>query len=1202
MPDYVTGRKVILQTLKEELVGPSPQGKEIDCSRPLSFDDAKQSYGPWRQQSSGEEILMRDSPCKRYGVGVLYPLGTPAEEISQDPIAEAPTEPDNSQDSTLPIDDVVTEQAQQSIDKIERRIETLAADPDSYDFDLSQANAFRPSSMGISFLTEFPNDAILVVEASGGRYNKYIVHVEGRERVWWLRSPISIVSEYDATSICTLREAQIEARSNSSENPGELDLRVEVFSRPYQDNQKRLITVCLVNRSKARSQMDQYCLFQAHFKVSIISSNGKRLICPYPGSTIETIENTSQSSTLWNEEERSLALLYRKANTFAVGHGCAANWESIEGTWQDQLTNQDHKIGSGVIDDVEYVGWVGAENLPFIEVPSITPDVKRKNGTTVEVAMAELAGLIPGKDGFAALSEVIDLYEEWIRERSKEISALDHAYKTAAQRHLTECSRCAARMREGLTYLRTNPKALRAFQLANHAILLQQVRSGQETRKTQFDAKETRFIFSPHYADPDPLKPREGRGMWRAFQVAFLLMAIPSTAEYTNLDRETVELIWFPTGGGKTEAYLGLAAFAMFMRRLDNKNDDGVQVLMRYTLRLLTAQQFQRASGLLCAMEYLRRKNTKELGTKEFSIGIWLGGSTTPNTRQEAISILNGLRKNNRFTENKFILSRCPWCQAQIGPLTSPDNKKNSRVDLKVAGYDQQGNTVVFRCPDNQCDFTDGLPVYVIDEDIYDKRPSMLIGTVDKFALLAWKPDVRKIFGIGPDGARQSSPPGLIIQDELHLISGPLGSMVGLYETIIEELCTDKRGGKTIPPKIVSSTATIRRYAEQIKRLYARDNVALFPPPGLSADDSFFARYATNDRGKLAHGRIYVGVHAPGLGSLQTTQVRSFTALLQASLALPVEQRDPWWTLLLFFNSLRELGTTLSLLQSDIPDYFRVLMNRMGLDYSQVRKFWNILELTGRLRNEEVPEAISKLEVKYQQDDQKARPVDVCLASNIIEVGIDIDRLSLMSVIGQPKTTSQYIQVTGRVGRRWWEKPGLVVTLYGASKPRDRSHFEKFRSYHERLYAQVEPTSVTPFSPPVLDRALHAIMVSYVRQLGDRNATRRPYPYPDKLIDQLREIILPRVEAVDVEERQNFIQVFDKRSSEWKQWQRNVWEDRSGEEIPLLRYAGSYASPEQARLSWATATSMRDVDAQCEAIITSLYAMQGETEDDSLSS
>jgi len=1166
----------------------------------MFFDNAKESYGPWRQKGSGEEILLRDPPCKRYGVGVLYPMETHADELSQDPTGEAFIKASGTGEDASHPEYIVTDQAQQLMDEINKRADESKFEPESYDFDLSPANAFKQSSMGISFLAELPEDAILFVEATGGRYRKHIVTIEGRERIWWLRSPVSIRAEYNALSLFTPREAQVKARISTSENLEGLDIKIELFSRPYQSNQERLITICLVNRNEAMSQIDQYCLFQAYFNVSIISVRGQRHICPYPSSTNEVVDAVAKSPLLEDEEEQSLAFLYRKATTFAVGHGCAANWESVEGTWQSQLIERDLNLEPNEIEGIERVGWVSAVSLPSIEIPSITPDVKRENGTVVEVAMAPLAGIIPGDDGFDALSEVVLLYEEWIEVRKQEISSLKPKYQSAAQRHLKECTRCVERMREGLKYLQSSPKALRAFQLANHAILLQQVRTGQEQRKIWYDSKSTRFNFSRDYSNPDLLKPREGRGRWRAFQIAFLLMTIPSTAEYTDLDRETVELIWFPTGGGKTEAYLGLAAFAMFMRRLENRDDEGVQVLMRYTLRLLTAQQFQRASGLLCAMEYLRRRNPKELGAKGFSIGIWLGGSTTPNTRQEAISILNGLRRGNRYTQNTFILSRCPWCQAQIGPITNPNHKKPGKLDPRVVGYDQQGNTVIFRCPDNHCDFTDGLPIYVIDEDIYEKRPTMLIGTVDKFALLAWKPEVRKIFGVGQDGVRQFSPPGLIIQDELHLISGPLGSMVGLYEIMIEELCTDRRNGKAIPPKIVSSTATIRRYADQIKSLYAREKVALFPPPGLSADDSFFARYATNADRKLEHGRIYVGVHAPGLGSLQTTQVRSFTALLQAPIALIPEQRDPWWTVLLFFNSLRELGTTLSLLQSDIPDYFRVLMNRMGLDYSQVRKFWNILELTGRLRNEEVPEAISKLEVKYDQAGQKDYPVDVCLASNIIEVGIDIDRLSLMAVVGQPKTTSQYIQVTGRVGRRWWERPGLVVTIYGASKPRDRSHFEKFRSYHERLYAQVEPTSVTPFSPPVLDRALHAIIVSYVRQFGDRNITRSPYPYPSQLIEHLRQIILPRVRAIDAEEVPNFERVFNKRSKEWRQWQRNVWEDYSGTEIPLLRYAGSYVSPEQARLSWPTATSMRDVDTQCEAIITSLYAMQREVEDDSL--
>ena len=433
-----------------------------------------------------------------------------------------------------------------------------------------------------------------------------------------------------------------------------------------------------------------------------------------------------------------------------------------------------------------------------------------------------------------------------------------------------------------------------------------------------------------------------------------------------------------------------------------------------------------------------------------------------------------------------------------MGPVNLAGRGRGRRGIPRVIGYERRDNTVIYKCPDRRCDFRESLPLYVIDEDIYEVRPALVIGTVDKFAMLAWKPQARALFGIAEDGSRDHSPPGLIIQDELHLISGPLGSMVGLYEPVIEELCTDRRESQAAKPKIISSTATIRSYAEQVQGLYSRDRTSLFPPPGLDADDSFFARVARRPDGTLERGRIYVGVHAPGLGSLQTVQVRTFAALLQAPEPLPAAERDPWWTLLLFFNSLRELGTTLTLFQSDIPDLLRgALKQRLGLGFQDVRQLRKMLELTGRLPGDEVPKAISALEIPT--DSQQGHAVDVCLASNIIEVGVDIDRLSLMAVVGQPKTTSQYIQVTGRVGRKS-DRPGLVVTIYAASKPRDRSHFEKFRSYHERLYAQVEPTSVTPFSRPALDRAAHAVISSYVRQFGDSDQAESPYPYPTALI------------------------------------------------------------------------------------------------------
>jgi hypothetical protein len=1187
LPSYIEGRDEVLRALREELVGPSSQGREIDCSRNISFDDVQQSYGPWCQLGSREEILQRDPPCKRYGIGVLYPLELPADdETIEDQSLETLLVPAEGEKE----EGILTPLAQRAIEQIEKRPERVGGEAGGTEADTPLANGTRPSSMGISFLADLPLGAILTVEASGGRYRKHIIHVQGQERTWWLRSTVLIGATFDAGALCSPREAKVSAREVRTENVEGLDIHVEVFSRPYHLAGKRLVTVCLVNRSTVQGSFDQNCLFQSSFKVSIISPGETRHICPYPGSADIGIDGTSLPS---DKEEESLALLYRRAKTFAVGHSCSADWESLEGTWQRQFTN--NKGFGKMVPAMESgnVAWVRAESLPAIEIPSTTPNVRRRDGSVVEVDMAPLAGLAPGNDGIASLEEVTSLYEEWIEQKTQEIATLDPGYHRAAWKHIDNCKKCVNRMRRGLHYLETTPIAKRAFQLANYAMLLQQIHAGREPRKYLFDPKTATVNFSSAYSMPDPAKPQGGRGKWRAFQVAFLLMAIQSTADGQSEDRELVELIWFPTGGGKTEAYLGLAAFSMFMRRLENKDDAGVQVLMRYTLRLLTAQQFQRASSLICAMEHLRRKNNRELGEHEFSIGIWLGNATTPNKREEAIRTLNGLVRNEKYAENKFLVNKCPWCRAQIGPVKSAKAGRGKSESL-VPGYTRRGNTVAFQCPDSKCEFSRGLPIYVIDEDIYEKRPTMLIGTVDKFAQVAWNEKVRSIFGIDMKGVRECTPPNLIIQDELHLISGPLGSMVGIYETIIEELCTDRRYGKATRPKIVSSTATIRRYEEQVHRLYGRSDVALFPPPGLGADDSFFARFATNAEGKLERGRIYIGVHAPGLGSLQTVQVRSFTALLQAPLALKESARDPWWTLLIFFNSLRELGTTLSLFQSDIPDYFRVLMNRSGTPLEKVRKFWNILELTGRLQNDEVPEAISKLEVEYEREGQTNYPVDVCLASNIIEVGVDIDRLSLMTVVGQPKTTSQYIQVTGRVGRLWDQRPGLVVTLYGPTRPRDRSHYEKFRSYHERLYAQVEPTSVTPFSPPVLDRALHAVMVAYVRQFGNKDNARSPYPYPEQLIEQLRQIVLPRVQAIDPGEFGNFTQVFERRINQWKTWGRSVWDKPTGTDLPLLLSAGAYINPDQKRLVWQTANSMRNVDAQCDAVITGLYAQMEE--------
>ncbi len=1156
MTDHIANRGIILASIRRELVGPDPRGADLDCSQPVSFPSLDKSFGPWREKATGEEILQRDPPTKRYGVGVLYPTQTLDQDDSgTDALLTQASSVTADEAVSAALEDVLSAEARKDLEEIQQRGARASGERETEDLDLSSANSYRPSTAAISFLALVPENATLVVAATGGRYKKLPVIIAGKERLWWLRVPGEITAHFSQKRLISVEQKVIHPDKSESNGLEGLDVQVELYARPSSIPGARLLTVCLVNRSSLVS-IDERSVFQAHFKVHFESIDHQSIILPYPAVELEKPD----------EEEESLALLYRDAETFAIGHGCAADWTREEG-----------KQGPSALT---------AESLPMFETPSVTPDIRRKDGSAVDVSMAALAGLVPSDDGFEALQDVVDLYQEWIDKRKKEISPLKVNDQMSANRHLLECSRCAERMRDGIGFLRSDPRAMRAFRLSNEAILLQQLHSRRESRRLIYDPKAKRLTFPDPYIESDPVVGASGRGKWRPFQIAFLLMTLRSTADGTATARKTVELIWFPTGGGKTEAYLALSAFSILMRRLRDPADAGVEVLMRYTLRLLTAQQFQRAAGLLCALEHIRRRkeNVQDLGQNPFSIGIWLGGSSTPNSREQARTALALLNRSDPFAENPFIITRCPWCGAEMGPVKF-EGKVPSGI-AKVHGYERQGDTVVFKCPDRICDFASSLPIVVIDEDIYDSRPTLIIATVDKFAMLAWRPEARAIFGLGMDGVRHSSPPGLIIQDELHLISGPLGSMVGLYEALIEELCTDHRNG-TLPPKIVSSTATIRRYASQVKDLYDRDTVALFPPPGIRASDSFFAQEARLRDGSLAPGRIYVGVHAPGLGSLQTSQVRTFTGLLQAPLSLPESARDPWWTVLAFFNSLRELGTTLSLFQSDIPDYLKVIRNRIGAQPQQIRRLGKIQELTGRLPSEEIPLAISTLEAEYGG---RRPPVDVCLASNIIEVGIDIDRLSLMTVVGQPKTTSQYIQVTGRVGRRWWERPGVVVTIYVASKPRDRSHFEQFRSYHEKLYAQVEPTSVTPYSRPALERALHAVMVAYVRQCGTESQAKNPYPMPEEQLQALKALLLPRVKNIDQNELGTFERLFDARTEEWRRWERTRYSGSPfDDELPLMRPAGAYASPEHSRISWATPQSMRSVDAECQVEITTLY-------------
>jgi hypothetical protein len=1159
--DHIANRAKILAALREEIVGPKPVGEPIDVLKELWFESVPVSRRPFRQKETGEEILTRDRPCKRYGAGVLFPVGicgedggdgTAAKEEAIDPVEEEispePAEPEES---------MLTDRGHSSLTVIANRDGQGGQEDPELDLDLSAANELRPGVMAVSFLCDTGGDASLFVRVTGARYDPISVQAGDWKRRWWLRRPVQLTAVLQPDEL--VDEGIRRATPIGESDVGPLRLSVEVRVRPVEKDQV-LLTVCLVNRSIVEATQDEVCLFQAVFEAEIRNADGTPAILPYPsGRTGE------------DPEDLGLELLYRDHQTFGAGHGCSADWDSAP------------SLGR--------VSRVTGNPFPVTEVPNITPEVQRSDGSRVAVSMAALGGLDRADDGMSSLEEVVDLYRTWIEKSRGRVGHLPRELRGVAQEHLERCARAAERMSLGLEYLRENQDAMTAFRLANRAILIQQVRARRTPRTIRFDRENRRYSFGEPYPDPDPLNPERGQGQWRPFQIAFFLMAVPSTAEARHTHRELVELIWFPTGGGKTEAYLGLAAFSMFLRRLRDREDSGVDVLMRYTLRLLTAQQFQRAARLICAMEDVRGRR-EDLGNTPFSIGIWVGTTTTPNSLRDAVSNLRGLRRNRRSAKDWLVVRQCPWCGAEMGVIHPTRARPWPEEAGRVTGYIELEGGISIHCPDSACRFHTRLPIHLIDEDLYSERPSLVIGTVDKFALLAWNPSARALFGLGADGERISSPPTLILQDELHLISGPLGSMVGLYETLIEHLASDHRLGPRTKPKIVCSTATIRRFSEQIRALYGRTEADLFPPPGLDASDSFFSRFATDSEGNLLPGRLFVGVHAPGLGSVPTAQVRTFASLLQAPVPFDSEERDPWWTLLVFYNSLRELGQALSLLQSDIPDYLKTLRVREDLQKENVRWLNEVQELTGRLRDEEVPQAIELLE---RSPCSHRYPVDVCVASNIIEVGIDIDRLSIMAVVGQPKTTSQYIQVTGRVGRRWWERPGLVVTIYSPSKPRDRSHFEHFKSYHQRLYAQVEPTSVTPMSFPALLRGLHAVLAGYVRQTGSSDEIHSPYPAPLDALEAIRKLLLERARIVDESEIAELEGLVNRRISEWVTRKRTIWEDRArGKDAPLLHEAGQFIPPGWIGLSWPTPLSMRNVDAECRAVISQLYLLAGD--------
>lgn len=1094
-----------------------------------------------------EHELISSSPMSRYSVGILYPQGN---QVNQDndetvPITEAEesiSEDEAAIGETEPAEPVLTES------KGNRSYEFDETADENLDEEIELSAQYMPSSMGITFIVKgsvdivrgkvslaayrnakIPDCVVPYTPADGA--DDYVVpsefsHImtyDKEEKVFRLlrsvqkkeirdiieRDTIS-ETDHDILKQPAYRLAELCRSAYVREPHNDIEFVLDFSGSDYIDANREIdgttakvtalrtkisegrwsLTIMLVNGLPEVPAKAYHCIYQPVLKISSADND------------FVFIESSAEADiNNMDDEEQSLDLLYRDKKIFGTGLGVSVDWNI----------------------DKNGVGDIWSEYFPISEVPPMSFDLPKNEKISVEqLSMKYLSDLDVTEKiiKLNALRNLVDLYKAWVAELEGITAILDPRYKSAAAKNISECKRAYERMYSGIAALESDEKAYSAFVLANRAMFMQRVHLRMQQQTSDIDRYPGDEKIAELLQDMDYRQQDDKDCRWRPFQIAFLLMDINSIINDESPERDIVDLIWFPTGGGKTEAYLGLTAFTIFYRRLTHLAESGgTAVIMRYTLRLLAAQQFTRAATLICACEYIRqdceaRKRVYPaypLGKEPITIGLWIGGSHIPNKNDDANFHLKKLLavkdhfyvRNEKDRHNKFQVLKCPWC----GTKLVKDDKDKKLVGSW--GYKMRdGKHFYMSCTHEDCDFTAKLPIQIIDEELYNNPPTLLFGTVDKFAMLPWDGRIGSFFAVNSDNRA----PELIIQDELHLISGALGTIVGLYETAVDAICSQKG----VRPKIIASTATIRRAKEQCSVLYNRD-VVQFPAPGLDSGDSFFAREAEISYEKGVFGRKYVGLMPSGKTKAMM-EIRAMAALLQRihMMKWPDEVKDKLWTLTAYFNSLKDLGKASTLVEDDVKDFIIRTANRL---FTSRRLIVSADELTSRVTTTELNETLDKLEkLEYSRTnmDNKRYASNVMLATNMISVGIDVARLNVMLLIGQPKLTSEYIQASSRVGRSY---PGVAFVQYDATKSRDRSHYERFRAYHESFYRFVEPTGATPFSKPARERALHAVVTAVIRQRAglaeDKDAINVDKDYFDDAVQETEQFILERIKQIN---------------------------------------------------------------------------------------
>ncbi len=1187
----------------------------------------KEMVGPdlspkYKDEKTGEEILLANvhgSPRSRYGAGMLYPQQAVNLEVV-----------DSDKDRDI-FDDFGLEE--ENIDGLSDDKRSAYGTDGQDEEPVGMANQYLPSAMGFTVRFNRQKDDEIKIMISSAYYHKgrgkkpkkqldsegqIVTHgKDGKtfESDYWTRRPINPETlTLNLNSLIPQNKRSYDKVIKQSADGSDW-LVLRVFDRTNSSDQEEnslTYTFVLINCLQSitdDSANSNKILYQNELT---LTTNSASLIKPYKEKTLKTD----------TEEEKELNLLYRKKRVYSIGHGTSVEWKTEENNSSNY----------------EIVRQVKTSVIPVYDLPQVAPTAH------VNLSMLELSDLGDWEKAKESLKTLKERYESWIDEQvtlteSDELKE----YREAAKSNVEKCKVSLSRIAKGIELLLKadeDSDLVKCFRWMNRSMIWQQQRSKAKIRKWQKTGKGKNQELTLDYLDEDSKVTRfesleefhkgKNNGKWRPFQLAFVLMNIESIINPNSNEREVVDLIWFPTGGGKTEAYLGLTAFNIFFRRIKGKKTSnweyygGTTVLMRYTLRLLTTQQYERAASLICACDLIRMENKAaceaelkfgELGDEPISIGLWVGGSSTPNNISEARAQLNKLKKDPK-EEYNFVVMKCPCCGTQIGKVDGI-NSHDSESYRTRGLYKKDGTSgeVYFQCDNETCEYSEiPLPLQVVDESIYENPPTLLLSTVDKFAMIPWKKEAGNIFGFRKkdlSNIYRICPPELIIQDELHLIAGPLGTMVGLYETMVQTLCKDYYKTKPpfisfdeslfVAPKVIASSATISRAFEQVKNLYAikdKDQVSIFPAQGLEFGDTWFSEEKSlkdlDEEGKQIYpGRRYVGILASGYPSAQTAIVRAYAIVLQRIQELTLNNNDQiidyYWTLLGYFNSIRELGGASSLVHGDIIERLGQIQSR-DLIFKNDRRYLNrIDELTSRVSSAEIPVILKKLETKFTSG--KTQSLDICLATNMVATGVDISRLGLMFIHGQPKTTAEYIQASSRVGRDVPAGPGIIFSMYSPSKPRDKSHYEHFQGYHSRIYSNVEPTSVTPFSINARQRGLHAVLIGLIRHFSAGSLINTPHISDEfqKLSPIIEKLVVERCAIIDKEEVANTTKLLKKRIKAWINGGAQNYGDAGNygiiknEEFYPLMYASSAEVREglKYRLTpFATSTSMRGVDTE----------------------